>query len=94
MTDAIDDLESMIADALSAAEAMGMLPEIQKTITRWREQWGGDEVYIARRAHIRRHAQIMDMIEAGLTTSQISERLGMTRQAIHKVRQRRSSFVN
>jgi DNA-binding NarL/FixJ family response regulator len=94
VTDAIDDLESMIADALSAAEAMGMLPEIQKTIVRWREQWGGDEVYIARRAHIQRHAKIMDMIEQGLTTAQIAERLGITRQAIHSVRQKRSSFVN
>jgi DNA-binding NarL/FixJ family response regulator len=84
----------MIADALSAAEAMGMLPEIQKAIVRWREQWGGDEVYIARRAHIQRHAKIMDMIERGLTTAQIAEQFGITRQAIHKVRQKRSSFVN
>ena len=93
MSDPSDDLEAMIADALSAAEAMGMLPEIQKTITRWREQWGGDEVYIARRAHIRRHAQIMDMIEQGLTTAQIAERLGASPRQVQRVRQKASSYL-
>jgi DNA-binding NarL/FixJ family response regulator len=91
VTDAIDDLESMIADALSAAEAMGMLPEIQKTIVRWREQWGGDEVYIARRAHIQRHAKIMDMIEQGLTTEQISSRLGTSMRQVQRVKKQKTS---
>ena len=93
MTDAIDDLENMIADALGAAEAMGMLPEIQGAIARWREQWAGDEVYISRRAHIRRHAEIMDMIEQGLTTAQIAERLGASTRQVRRVRQKSSSSI-
>lgn len=93
MSDPIDDLEAMIADALSAAEAMGMLPEIQKTIQEWRKTWGGSELYIARRAHIRRHAQIMDMIEQGLTTTQIAERLGASTRQVQRVRQKASSYL-
>lgn len=86
MSDPIDDLEAMIADALSAAEAMGMLPEIQQAITRWREQWGGDSLYIARRKHIQRHARIMELIEAGLSPSEVARRLGVTRQTVHNAK--------
>ena len=86
MSDPIDDLEAMIADALSAAEAMGMLPEIQATIKQWRERYGGDSLYICRRAHIQRHARIMELIEAGLSPSEVANRLGVTRQTVHNAK--------
>ena len=60
MSDPIDDLEAMIADALSAAEAMGMLPEIQKAI--------------------------QELIEAGLSPSEVARRLGVTRQTVHNAK--------
>ena len=52
----------------------------------WRCRYGGDEVYIARRSHIIRQMRIAELAEKGLTASEISARLGVTRQTVHNAR--------
>ena len=93
MADPIDDLERMIADALSAAEAMNALPEVKDKIQQWRQTFGGDAVYIARRAHIDRHRRMMELLDEGLTVREVSAKLGVTRQAVSKVRRKTSSYL-
>lgn len=93
MADPIDDLERMIADALSAAEAMNALPEVKDKIHQWRQVFGGDEVYIARRAHIDRHRRMLELLDQGLSASEVSARLGVTREAVNKVRRKTSSYL-
>lgn len=86
MADPIDDLEAMIAEALEAAEAGGFFPEVKASIQAWRERFGGDEIYIARRAHIRRHQRILELMAQGLTSNEITARVGVTRQTVHHIK--------
>ena len=86
MADPIDALESMICDTLSAAHAEGVVSEIRAKIRDWRCRYGGDEGYIARRSHIIRQMRIAELAEKGLTASEISARLGVTRQTVHNAR--------
>lgn len=86
MADPIDALESMICDTLTAAHADGIVSEVRAKIQAWRCRYGGDEVYIARRAHLVRQARIAELAGKGLTPSEISQRLGVTRQTVHNAR--------
>lgn len=86
MADPIDALESMICDTLSAVHAEGVVSEIRAKIRDWRCRYGGDEVYIARRSHMIRHIKISELTEKGLSASEISQRLGVTRQTVHNAR--------
>lgn len=86
MADPIDALESMICDTLTAAHADGIVSEVRAKIQAWRCRYGGDEVYIARRAHLVRQARIAELTGKGLTPAEISQRLGVTRQTVHNAR--------
>ena len=86
MADPIDALESMICDTMQAAQADGIVSEVRAKIQAWRVKFGGDEVYIARRAHLVRQARIADLSSKGLTPAEISARLGVTRQTVHNAR--------
>jgi DNA-binding NarL/FixJ family response regulator len=86
MADPIDALEVMICDTLQAAHADGVVSEIRAKIQAWRVKFGGDEVYIARRAHLARQARIAELSEKGLSPAEISARLGVTRQTVHNAR--------
>jgi DNA-binding NarL/FixJ family response regulator len=93
MADPIDDLEAMIQSALESAQAVGCMPHVRNSIIQWRQQYGG-EVYIGKRKHLSRHEEIFRLIESGLSSSEIAERVGLTRQAVHNVkRSRRSSSI-
>jgi len=84
MADPIDALEEMIAGSLG--DHSDLIPSVKASIQRWREAFGGDEMYIARRAHLSRHARIMELQKQGLSTAEISQRMGVTRQTVHNVR--------
>lgn len=86
MADPIDALETMICDTLTQAHADGVVSEIRAKIQAWRVKFGGDEVYIARRAHLVRQARITELTEKGLSPAEISARLGVTRQTVHNAR--------
>ena len=86
MADPIDALEVMICDTLQAAQAEGIVSEVRAKIQAWRVKFGGDEVYIARRAHLVRQARIAELSSKGLTPAEISARLGVTRQTVHNAR--------
>ena len=76
----------MICDTLTQAHADGVVSEIRAKIQAWRVKFGGDEVYIARRAHLVRQARITELTEKGLSPAEISARLGVTRQTVHNAR--------
>jgi DNA-binding NarL/FixJ family response regulator len=86
VADPIDALEVMICDTLQAAQADGIVSEVRAKIQAWRVKFGGDEVYIARRAHLVRQARIAELASKGLTPAEISARLGVTRQTVHNAR--------
>jgi DNA-binding NarL/FixJ family response regulator len=86
MADPIDALESMICDTLQAAQAEGVVSEIRAKIQSWRMRFGGEEVYVARRAHIARQAKIAELAAKGLSPKEISTKLGVTRQTVHNAR--------
>jgi DNA-binding NarL/FixJ family response regulator len=86
VADPIDALEVMICDTLQAAQAEGVVSEVRAKIQAWRVKFGGDEVYIARRAHLVRQARIAELSSKGLTPAEISARLGVTRQTVHNAR--------
>jgi DNA-binding CsgD family transcriptional regulator len=49
-------------------------------------RFGGEEVYVARRAHIARQAKIAALSAKGLSPKEISAKLGVTRQPVHNAR--------
>jgi predicted transposase YdaD len=91
VADPIDALEVMICDTLQAAQAEGVVSEIRAKIQSWRMRFGGDEVYIARRAHLARQARITELAEKGLSTEEISHRLGASMRQVQRVKQQRTS---
>jgi hypothetical protein len=91
MADPIDALESMICDTLTAAHADGIVSEVRAKIQAWRCRYGGDEVYIARRAHLARQARIAELADQGLSTEEISHRIGASLRHVQRVKQRRTS---
>ena len=86
MADPIDALEVMICDTLQAAQAEGVVSEVRAKIQSWRMRFGGEEVYVARRAHIARQAKIAALSAKGLSPKEISAKLGVTRQTVHNAR--------
>lgn len=95
MADPIDDLEAMIAEALDAAVASGVIDisEVKETIQRWRSQWGGCELYIAKRAAVVRHARILELMGKGLTSDQISQSVGASVRQVQRVKRKASSYL-
>jgi DNA-binding NarL/FixJ family response regulator len=91
VADPIDALESMICDTLQAAQADGIVSEVRAKIQAWRVKFGGDEVYIARRAHLARQEKIAELSSKGLSTEEISQRLGASMRQVQRVKQQRTS---
>lgn len=95
MQNPIDALEVMICDTLTQAKADTLASEIRQRIQTWRERFGGEEVYIARRAHITRQQKIQSLMDTGLTETEISQRMGVSRQTVNliKHKSRASSYL-
>jgi hypothetical protein len=93
MADPIDDLEAMIAEALDAADAGGFMDEVRGSIQRWRSQFGGDEIYVAKRAAIARHARILELMGKGLNSDQISQSVGASVRQVQRVKKKASSYL-
>lgn len=92
MPDAIDDLESLLVGALQTRDTECVVC-VRQVIARWRRQWGGDEIYIARREQAQRQARVVQLLEQGHSAADIAQRVGLTRQQVHNIRRKTSSYV-
>lgn len=94
MADPIDALEEMITGALSQEHADSVIPCIKESIQRWRECWGGENYrYIAKRAHKARQSRVIEMASSGLSTGEISQRIGVSPRQVQRIKQRASSYL-
>ena len=94
MADPIDALEEMITGALAQQHADGVIPCIKASIQRWRECWGGsDHVYIAKRSHVARQHRVLELASNGLSTGEISQRIGVSPRQVQRIKQRASSYL-
>jgi DNA invertase Pin-like site-specific DNA recombinase len=93
MSDPVDALETLLQSEMERAGALGVLPVIYECIDRWRRQFGGCEVYLARRCESRRNAEVLRLTASGLSSADIADRLGVSRSQVRRIRSRRSSHL-
>lgn len=90
MTDAIDDLERILAGRIG----QDALPNLYAAIDEWRQYHGGNRAYIAQHSVDRRQTEIIRLADAGLKTAEIAERVGVSKSWVKKLTLRRSKYLN
>lgn len=91
MADPIDALEQMIDRAVCNLDGDDVLIRIHDAIDRWRGEWAGDRIYIARHSISRREEVIKRLSETGKGTAEIAKEVGVSPRQIRRMRQ--SSYL-